>query len=310
MNNRGLLIGYKVNRLKSPDEIDGYLPQQKRSGSKPWYMMSVVRMNSTYLEVIDKFFMTKGIVSFFCGICVTAFLWHMISLFAFECLSDRPCNPDLFYFAINIVLLPVLVFLGHHIIKDAFQYTHYPIRFNRKTRMVHFFRTDGTVVSRPWDHIFFTLARLDGRGLEVRALIMDHFQHMVLDVIPLSFYGHEDDRFLLYQWEFIRRYMEEPDELPRLADQVELIPIPAGRKEGFWRGFTTLFATNKGLVLFTAPLMFLFSFGRAFAMFFSKIPRWPDYVEAESHYSLDDPYLRDEDHRAPCNRMTPPWMEK
>jgi len=306
MNNRGLLIKYKVNRLKEPDEVNGYLPQNRRSGSKPWYMMSVIRMNSTYLECIDKFFMTKGAVTFFCGIGFIVCLWAIIGLFMQRCLSNS-CNPGLDYYLLNIMFFALLFFLGHHVKKDAFQYTHYPIRFNRKTRMVHFFKTDGTVLSIPWDYIFFTLARLDGRMWEVRALITDHCQHMVLDVIPLPFYGYEHFDYLLYQWEFIRRYMEEPDELPRLADQVARIPIPAGKKEGYLHGLTTLFSTSGGVDFILAPFI---SLGRAFAMYFSKIPQWPDYVEAESYYSPHDPYLRDEDHLAEKNKMMPPWMEK
>ena len=306
MNNRGLLIKYKINRLKKPDEVNGYLPQNRRSGSKPWYMMSVIRMNSTYLECIDKFFMTKGALTFIGGIFFIGCLWLIIGEFIDRCLS-KSCNPGLNYYIINIFVFAFLFFNGHLIKKDAFQYTHYPIRFNRKTRMVHFFRTDGSVLSVPWDYIFFTLARLEGRDWEVRALITDHFQHLVLEVIPLSFYGGENDRYLLYQWEFIRRYMEEPDELPRLADQVERIPIPAGKKEGYLHGLTTLLATNSGIGLIIALFV---SLGRAFAMYFSKIPRWPDYVEAESYYSPHDPYLRDEDHLAEKNKMMPPWMEK
>jgi hypothetical protein len=44
--------------------------------------------------------------------------------------------------------------------KESFAYTHYPMRFNRKTRTVHVFRPNGTVLSVPWDQLYFTLGHM------------------------------------------------------------------------------------------------------------------------------------------------------
>ncbi|WP_422824361.1 DUF6708 domain-containing protein [Xenorhabdus bharatensis] len=40
-------------------------------------------------------------------------------------------------------------------LKEWFRKTHYPIRFNRKTKMVHVYQVDGTILSAPWSKIFF-----------------------------------------------------------------------------------------------------------------------------------------------------------
>lgn len=39
--------------------------------------------------------------------------------------------------------------------KEAFAFTHYPLRFNRATRIIHYFRFTGEVASVPWDDVFF-----------------------------------------------------------------------------------------------------------------------------------------------------------
>ena len=49
-------------------------------------------------------------------------------------------------------------FLFFFLKTDSFTYTHAPMRFNRKTRMVHVFqiKANAEVLSVPWDEIYFT----------------------------------------------------------------------------------------------------------------------------------------------------------
>ena len=73
--------------------------------------------------------------------------------------SYTPVGAGLSFWALFAVLfgLSVTGLFVAFICYEVFRYTHFPIRFNRGNRMVYVFRTNGTVLSAPWDDIFFTL---------------------------------------------------------------------------------------------------------------------------------------------------------
>ena len=302
MDNCGLLYKYRVNRPLKPVEIEKHLPVDKPSGVKPWFQLSVIRMNSTYLECLDKYFMHKGIAT---GFLVPIF-FVFIGVLAFilvDSIMKYPYPPGelkeviLYGSLIYAMTLPCIYFIVLFIKKECFQYTHYPIRFNRKTRMVHVFRTNGTVLSVPWKNIFFTYRNLGSDTWEVCGMILNAPQNdTVLEVFPLTCRSTFKDEHVLNQWEFIRCYMEEPEMLQELADQVEWCADITDRKEEFMQGWKYMqlpFGHYAKLIL---PLLFLNAIARAFAMFCSKIPRWPEEVEASSYYSPNDPCLRDPMH--------------
>ena len=47
-------IGILVNRHLFSEKYDDHLPQKVAAPSPAWPMASVIKMNSTYLEVVDK----------------------------------------------------------------------------------------------------------------------------------------------------------------------------------------------------------------------------------------------------------------
>jgi hypothetical protein len=59
----GLTSKYKVDRPLTGKETDNHLLRSEPSRSKPLYQKRVIRMNSTYLECVDKFFIKKGFMS-------------------------------------------------------------------------------------------------------------------------------------------------------------------------------------------------------------------------------------------------------
>lgn len=99
---------------------------------------------------------------------------------------------------------------------DLFQYTHYPVRFNRITRKIYFFRHNGpggvTVV--PWGspYAFFHI----GRGaqnpelLDLRCHLLDRNQQIQQTFTIGHFWEHEDD--IREPWALICRYMQEGPE--------------------------------------------------------------------------------------------------
>jgi len=303
---RGLILKYPVNRPLHPDEIRHHLPVGQPTRAKPWYQLSVIKFNSTYLECIDKFFLQKGYMTGIFSICLLIMVGILVGPIYIG-ISKYPYPPGelikylLAILFISMMSLPMIFLFGSAIKKEVFQYTHYPIRFNRKTRMVHVFRTDGTVLSKPWDDIHFAYCKLSLDTWEVRGLILNAPKNdTVLEVFPLTCHGsiREKEDYVFSQWEFIRCYMEEPDMLQELANQIDCIHNIADDIEDFTQGLLCLEAPFGNLAKLIYPVIYFSAIARAFAMEFGKIPRWPQEVEDESQIEPDDPYIRDPDHLA------------
>uniref|UniRef100_UPI0036DECCB6 DUF6708 domain-containing protein n=1 Tax=Photorhabdus sp. RM322S TaxID=3342825 RepID=UPI0036DECCB6 len=281
---------YKLNRPLTQQEKDYQLYQGKPTrltGKTGEYMIeydTVIRMNSTYMETVDKYYRNKGFVSslfatsFFC--CLGMDLFFMVDTIL------RCFNGDykslLGFFIFQPGGMVILYFSGKLILKEWFATTHYPIRFNRKTQMIHVYRFNGTVLSVPWKDVFFTLTESRGRMKEwcIDGHILADDQ-TVLDTFSLGF--SEVFRELMPgYWEFIRCYMEE-DGLQEQADIILLCPPIEQKKEGYIFGLQYLMRMNSRLDWFVELINFPFdlitSIARYIAMQTSKIPKWPQEVE-------------------------------
>jgi hypothetical protein len=305
MNNIGLIQKFPVNRLLNEREIAHRLFVDKPSPSKPWYQISVIRMNSTYLECVDKFFQNKGMLS--TG-SITAFI--MLSIFALAILSLPFTDWDVVTQkrAIAMIVFSSAAFIGIAIFwfglfrYEFRRFTHYPMRFNRKNRKVYVTRLDGTVMIESWDKLFFEVVPLHkGTDLsDIRGHRLAEDGRTVLETFALAFYGEKRNKNMYCQWEFIRRYMEEGPQA--FMDDIEIIMDVADRRETFWNGYSRLAAEDgarggiEEIIFF--PVNFWYSLGRWVAMQSSKIPVWPPEVEAECQIDPDDPYIRDRDNLA------------
>jgi len=313
----GLAWGFPVDRPLAPQETKDHLPQTRRSPSEPWYSLSVIRMNSTYLECVDKFFGGKGFVSI-AGLTITITILYVLYITYFYAIVRWPSHSEsekleevLLVAFLSVLFIPCLWLGSWFLRKESFRYTHWPMRFNRKNRTAYFFRLDGTVVSVPWDKLYFTLGSGAHDGWEVHCHRMSEDGQTVLDTFGLIGHGKRGDPAIYSQFEFIRRYMEEPAELPRLANQIEHVMEIADRRETFWNGFQRLladFGSSPALAFLMSPILFLEAIARSFAMHTSKIPVWPEEVQRECQAEPNDPYLRDRDHlAAPGTEQPPVW---
>ena len=190
--------------------------------------------------------------------------------------------------------------------KESFAYTHYPMRFNRKDRMVHVFRPNGTVLSVPWNKIYFTLGHLpQWNEWEVRGHVMAPDKITVLETFALSYVGSlsaadvkpgntnfSQQDYVRGHWEFIRRYMEDGPQA--VSGQVQFCMPVAERHESFMVGVERVFANVAGanfvLYWILFPLCLVVSLCRFIAMRTSKIPQWPQDIEASSAIEDGDPY--------------------
>lgn len=297
----GLIFKYPVNRPIAQFEKELQLKQNVKLEVEPLYQLSVIKINTTYLEMIDKFYSWKGALTAFISIpffmiLTLYFAVHTIAIPRIIATGQWHGDTYAIIF-INLLSLSFLYWLFKYIKKESFSFTHYPIRLNRNTRMVYVFRTNGTVLTVPWDDAFFTLGMAGGTGLiqnwDLRAHVLDKDKKTVLETFTFGMVSNRKED--LYQlWEFIRRYMEEG---PQEAYQQVKYCMPVwDRRESYIFGLKRLIVNFNGqpfLQLLMMPFLLWYSIGRFIAMHTSKIPKWPQEVEDACRVGPGDPYTKD-----------------
>jgi hypothetical protein len=306
---------YEYNRPMTPFEKAGAISQKTPSPCPPWYQLAVIKMNSTFLECTDKWYAEKGTIAGPLLVLNAAFLVMMffapiVVLIQFPGLSagDRVSATLVALFA--VFGCGSVLWIGKYFFqKEFFRYTHYPVRFNRKTRKVYLFRSDGTVMVEDWDKLFFfvgvTGMNHDSQEVLFHRLAED--RETVLDTFALPSHDNKNSPYVFALWEFVRHYMEKGP-----ADLVKNVPFindVADRKETFWGGFHALqaaYGSYAVLWLIGAPISLWFAVGRWISMRTCKIPVWPDEIEAQCQIEPNDPYIRDRDHLADIDKMEMP----
>lgn len=294
--------GFSVNRpLTDEERADRYRHQTTRN-APPMDFLSVIKLNNSYIELVDRWYPVKGFAVWLGGAALLMALAMEAAIgwaffFAPADATER--------WALLLILTPMMAALAavgvFGIRIEAFRWTHYPIRLNRKTRQVYVFRQDGTVLTVPWDELFITLgtarAPLTDTTYDLRAHVLDADGKTVRESFTLgypSLLGNAEsiDKF----WAFLQPYMEAPDGVERthchLKEVGFLAPLDS-RKEGWrWsiaRSFM-LAAHWPWLQFLGSPFLGLNAVGRMFAMATSKQPVWPAEIEAANMIEADDPY--------------------
>lgn len=300
MEYNGLLQKFPVGRPLTEAERRLQLKQGVRIECDPLYQLSVIRMNSTFLEMVDKYYAWKGLL-------VTLTVPIAIGIVGFFAALLLVVNngggvnsapPVWFNIVIALMPLPLLAFLAWLFFKEAFTSTHYPMRFNRKTRMIHVLRVDRTVLSVPWDAVFFCLSRCTTPSQwDVRGHVLDLDGVTVRETFSLSEWGFGSAATAVLRgyWEFVRRYME--GDAGEVSGRVKFCLPIANKRETLRFGFERMFAEATGQAL---PLRWLgaamaaaFSPGRWLAMRTSGVPVWPEEVDKVCRVDANDPFIKD-----------------
>ncbi|WP_156292771.1 DUF6708 domain-containing protein [Serratia oryzae] len=291
--NRPLAEGEKEHQLKQGRYIDlgtqSIIPDNK-----------VISISSSYLELVDKYYSAKGFISL-----IGAFGFFSCSLMLIlTCIDTLPniewrlSTSTKLFLSFSFLLVPAIILTFKILKTEWFAWTHYPVRFDRKNRLVHVFRLDGSTYSVPWDSVFFTSGLNHRKEFNKDYYISGHVladdNQTVIDTFCLPA-THSDRRELERHWEFVRRYMEEgPESVIGVVNFC--LPI-AKKREGFRFGLLYLLSGCNGAPLFLFPfffvLFFIFSVPRYIAMVTSKIPVWPESIESLCKVAADDPYLVD-----------------
>lgn len=292
--------GFLVNRPLNDDERNHHLDIKRPASSRVHYDVSLIRLNSTYVEYVDKWYAMRGFVAM-AGALVFAIMLYLGVVSIYELVVRGHFE--------NIVLLllaaTMLWWTGKFFLSDAFTYTHYPIRLNRKNRQVYAFRRDGTVFKAGWDELYWTIYNtklgLGGGDLNVMGHLLEENGRTIKESIGLSLVdaGEPGRQNLLQFFEFIRRYMEDgPGTVLDALKPTPLIMLPSihQKKESWFFGWEHLTGGMKGLpflqVLFQ-PFLLPISLFRWVVMRTSKIPQWPQWVEDECAVDPADPWIRE-----------------
>ncbi|AWH87246.1 DUF6708 domain-containing protein [Limnobaculum parvum] len=305
----------KVRKTLRANEIEGRYSQYKKVKLETLGTTfldagySTVRLNSSYLETADREFDERGVDLFTILILMLMLLTALFMSIQFnffnfslvlEPSNSRPVSYRTILIFVSLLFIVVFSVVMLSFFKDAFNHTHYPIRFNRKTRMVHLFLRKGLrkheVVSVPWDEIIFCsdkfMYMLGANQWGISGHILSKDKAQVEQTFQLGYSSFLKPTVDSY-WEFIRRYMEEGPEAVKDA-----IPfyIPVEKcKETFKDGIVHMLAQthSRGSLSFGGICMILTGIpscvGRFVAMKTSKIPVWPQEIEEQCQIESSDP---------------------
>lgn len=308
MDYYGQLPKYPINRPLTEAERADQLQQKKRVEIDPHYNLSVIRINSTYLEIVDKYYAWKGgallisvVVILIASIALGTVAALVINKWDMATIENRQGSLGALFVA-ALVFLPLIIYSIWLALRETFTYTHYPIRLNRKTRMVYVFRRDGTILSVPWDDLFFTLNKAT-RDWNVRGHVLDVDGVTVKETFAFPMYDDLKSELLLY-WEFVRRYMEDgPAKLIGSGDgQVNICHPIADRKESFGWSMHLIyshFAPVPIMLWIFSPFLTLVGLARYLAHLTCDVPEWPKRINDSCVIEPGDPYERDARHNSP-----------
>lgn len=286
----GLFIPFKINRPLTKEEKQSRFVQGKRrkvSGEATVLDQdTVIRMNSSYLEVVDKFYPTKGYVaSFMMAFCIL----FLIAIIATAKITIATGDGVLFFCFVALLSGGSICWFGRFLLKDLFRKTHYPVRFNRKKQQVHIYQVSGKVITVPWSDVFFTTSK-QRISYCIVGHLLDEDKETVLNTFSFGYVGQREE--LSLYWEFIRCYMEE-DCLEELAETVLFCPPVEKRKEGYIAGLQRLMQIDSRadwlLLVLNLPFALIESIARYIAMQTSKIPQWPQDVIDACAIEQNDP---------------------
>lgn len=293
---------HQLNRVLTTEERQNQLKRDVRVEVEPHYQLSVIRMNSTFLESVDRYYGERGHAAagaLLVASCVIgAFVFYALRSFSPEIMNamGHDYNPWQDVFELFMLSAPIFCFAAWGASSEIFRHTHYPIRFDRKNRLVHVVESNGKTYSTSWGDVFFTLWGAPDGLWEVRGHVLAKDKNTVLKTFALSYSSagtqSKAPELLMRHWEFVRRYMEEGPQA--VIGQVQFCMPVDGRREGFKSGAERVFAEIVGAPFFMMPVLYAFGLvhicARWLVMRSSKIPRWPEEIEKLCAIEPNDPY--------------------
>lgn len=266
----------------------------------------VIRFNSTYVEMIDCWEAIRGRAT---GLAIP--MWTVCLAGLVFCLYasgvvlfKEKILLSLLFFAFSIGL-GYMIYIYYRIARyDLFGYTHYPIRFNRKTQKVYAFSPQqNKIIQLNWADLRFSVV-IKNDEMELRASKVNQ-DNLVEDEVILPYQILKSKPELVEQHlAFLKAYMEA-DDLERIDQSITAFHDIYNRKESIRESFERLYMQYDIQELTSSerpehPRIIFVAFGsllwmsqfitKRLALFFSKIPQWPADIEQECQIEKNDPY--------------------
>ncbi|WIX32466.1 hypothetical protein QO259_16895 [Salinicola sp. JS01] len=306
---------YKVDRVLSDEERQNHLEKGKKASECICDDLSVIRINSTYLELVDRWYADKGHAVVY-GV-IGAAPAFAIAIMSINAIPDVKGGVATSLIAATVLLMAVFCFAFLYLVHfEAFRKTHYPIRLNRKNRMVYAFKPNGDIVRASWDDLFVCkdshYVPLMGRRFhDIRAHILDEDGLTIRETFTLGYPYFGDEDRLPPLWEYIRGYMEGGNGVERSYEATKLCMPVGERREGIYFGIVRGF----GIAAFSpfiaqtlmSPIWAVITWGRMIAMYTSRVPRWPQEIEQECKVDDDDSWRKDWRHNKKLAFIEGPW---
>lgn len=172
----GWMQPFSLDRTLTPQEHTDALPHEAQADVEPGQHVGLICINSTYLDWIDRRFRFRGmlntsIVTLGCVFVLGgAFLMLGITFHFIWKGNTAWIEGGWIAGILGSLVVAGMAYLLYYIMLrlEYFAHTHYPIRFNRVTQMVHVFRHDGPdgALTVPWESVFFHI----GRGTNMKFL--------------------------------------------------------------------------------------------------------------------------------------------
>ena len=294
----GWVTRYKLNRPLNKYELHNRL-SVKKPVELPPLDKGIIKLNSSFMEYVDRYFFWRGWAAMSGGIVGGPMLFFTL-LFGFTIYTP----PNSGIMSVEHVLAGWLATISYGsmvvwiyflaIRRDFFCHTHYPIRFNRKNRKVYIFQRKslGGILEADWEKVYWIIGKIK----DAPRMTYDLRGHILDDVglIRHTFsVGHCSKNWVetLQHWEMIRRYMEDsPADLPfpplRLFVCIEptfrnAFINQAGAVDGFKSLPSLIFASS-------------WAFFRWISQRTCRKPQWPADIEAACQIDNDDPYRQPE----------------
>ena len=266
----------------------------------------VIRFNSTFVEVMDSWEFIRGRATAL-ALPMWAALFFAIFMFLFFMYSlyFKQVYWSVAVFSCLTIGLGYLVYSNYKMAKyDLFSYTHYPIRFNRKTQKVYAFSPQQQkIIELNWQELRFSAVK-DDFDIELRASLVNA-ENVVEEEIIFPFRAPRYQPELVDQHlAFFKAYMQG-DDLKRIDAAIPEFFDINNRKETFKESFERVYMfhdINEKVqqtrpderhilsaalnVSFWLPYLLL----RRLGLIFSKIPNWPVNIEQDCQVESNDPY--------------------
>lgn len=263
--------------------------------------IGMTRFNSVYIEFVDRTFKVKGMLSTLVSVLGTVLLVSLFVLVSAHVSNNAQLGAlgkSVFISLFGMVCIGIPLLLWRSVLrKDILQYTHYPVRFNRETGKIHFFRHDGAggVVTLRWGDpsVYFHIGKGEqNRNLrDLRCHVLDRDSKVQQTLTVGHFWEHENS--VREQWELIRRYMEEgPGRcFDHPGDRVITLSTLTS-----WRNCWLMVCLMAGINLYPWRWNLLFplygglTLSRWLTMKTCRAPVFPPEIEAECNIDPTDPH--------------------